>query len=211
MPPDFDREDTGEWRRSLSASADGVVAELDRSLDGGLTEREAAIARIVATYVTDALVAKVPRIVASIGPGHITRARRDASLGQSRASPRAIDSPLTCTMSGLWPGRPLTRKTRWTAASLSARAPSPYTVSVGNATSPPARSRSAARATCASTFSSGAGCRFRSLTSALFAPRHGWAGELGPLSALDGTRGSNRLGRTESPSGNRRLTRLSGA
>lgn len=73
MPPDFDREDTGEWRRSLSASADGVVAELDRSLDGGLTEREAAIARIVATYVTDALVAKVPRIVASIGPGHITR------------------------------------------------------------------------------------------------------------------------------------------
>mmetsp|Transcript_373 Transcript_373/g.1068 ORF Transcript_373/g.1068 Transcript_373/m.1068 type:complete len:223 (-) Transcript_373:13-681(-) len=51
----------------------------------------------------------------------------------------------TCTMSGSVSGRPLTRKMSSTASSLSALAPSPYTVSVGKATSLPARSSSPAR------------------------------------------------------------------
>src|SRR5688572_3847508 len=47
-----------------------------------------------------------------------------------------------------WPvGRPLTSKMRATAAGWRASAASPYTVSVGIATSPPRRSASAARAT----------------------------------------------------------------
>ena len=46
------------------------------------------------------------------------------------------------TISGWSAGRPLTSKIRRTAAALAASAPRPYTVSVGMATSPPARSTS---------------------------------------------------------------------
>src|SRR5207302_1405066 len=48
-------------------------------------------------------------------------------------------------MSGFVAGRPFAAKTFRTAVSSSAFAPRPYTVSVGNATKSPARSRSAAR------------------------------------------------------------------
>jgi hypothetical protein len=50
-------------------------------------------------------------------------------------------------MTGCEGGRRFTANNRRTAAAFVASAPSPYTVSVGNATNPPARSTSAARAT----------------------------------------------------------------
>ena len=50
----------------------------------------------------------------------------------------------TWTISGCPVGRPLSAKILATASSLSARAPSPYTVSVGNATSSPAAISAAA-------------------------------------------------------------------
>src|SRR5262245_32289832 len=49
-----------------------------------------------------------------------------------------------CTITGCVEGRPLTRKILRTASGLFAFAPRPYTVSVGNATSSPARSASTA-------------------------------------------------------------------
>ena len=50
-------------------------------------------------------------------------------------------------MSGSKWGRPLTAKTRAIAAGWNRSAPSPYTVSVGNAPMPPVRNSSAARDT----------------------------------------------------------------
>ncbi len=60
---------------------------------------------------------------------------------------RHISRPSTCTISGSHPGRSFAANIFATASASSAFAPSPYTVSVGNATVPPARSNSAARAT----------------------------------------------------------------
>src|SRR5258708_27356419 len=51
-----------------------------------------------------------------------------------------------CTITGCSPGRLLASYSRCNAAGLRASAPSPYTVSVGNATSAPSRSALAATA-----------------------------------------------------------------
>ena len=75
----------------------------------------------------------------------LTPAREVAVNGRhSDASPRAISTESTWTISGLVRGRPLASKMRATAAESSAFAPNPYTVSVGNATSFPARINAAA-------------------------------------------------------------------
>mmetsp|Transcript_28355 Transcript_28355/g.90347 ORF Transcript_28355/g.90347 Transcript_28355/m.90347 type:complete len:308 (+) Transcript_28355:141-1064(+) len=87
------------------------------------------------------------------GPGQ--KAPASAS-NTSRSSPwmstssraRAVSS--TCTIRGSVSGRPLASKMDNTAASSSALAPRPYTVSVGKATMPPERRMEAARSTPAS-------------------------------------------------------------
>src|SRR5579885_3120077 len=79
------------------------------------------------------------------GPGQERRARVSAVGGHSATMTRAMSMEDTCTMTGLVGGRPLASKIRATADSSRALAPSPYTVSVGNATRRPARSSAAAR------------------------------------------------------------------
>ena len=81
------------------------------------------------------------------GPGQNSAASPRISsspAGPRRTSRSASAAAATCTISGSVRGRPLVAKIRATASSSKACAPSPYTVSVGNATSPPDRSASAA-------------------------------------------------------------------
>ena len=59
------------------------------------------------------------------GPGQNTSARRSAALGQADTQLRAISADSTCTMSGLFAGRPLALKTRLTASGESALAANP--------------------------------------------------------------------------------------
>ena len=71
-------------------------------------------------------------------PGqNASASRRPTSV--RRASRDAASMPATCTISGLKCGRPLAAKIAATARPLVASAPRPYTVSVGKATSSPAR------------------------------------------------------------------------
>ncbi len=80
------------------------------------------------------------------GPGQKASISRPAKAGTSAAK-RATPAWLaTWTISGWSAGRPLAAKMPRTAASLPASAARPYTVSVGNPTSSPAASASAARA-----------------------------------------------------------------
>ena len=74
---------------------------------------------------------------------------RPSSPAGTTATRSSIARPSTCTIIGSHAGRCFAAKIFATAAGSSAFAPSPYTVSVGNATVPPARSNSAARATAA--------------------------------------------------------------
>ena len=78
------------------------------------------------------------------GPGQKRRAAMRARSSNT-ASLSASASSGTWTISGLKCGRPFAAKIRATAVSLVASPPSPYTVSVGKATSSPARMRRAAR------------------------------------------------------------------
>ena len=80
------------------------------------------------------------------GPGQNASARRCAPAGTARAQCESSAASARCTMTGWSAGRPLAAKIARTAAALPASAPRPYTVSVGKATSCPARSSSAARA-----------------------------------------------------------------
>ena len=68
------------------------------------------------------------------------------SRSEKRPSRSAASTSATCTISGLNRGRSFAAKMPATASPRVASAPSPYTVSVGNATRRPARSASAARA-----------------------------------------------------------------
>ena len=79
------------------------------------------------------------------GPGQNSCASTKASSPNSPRS-RAASRSATCAISGLNRGRPFASKMRATAFPLVASAPRPYTVSVGNATSPPPRSMRAASA-----------------------------------------------------------------
>ena len=79
------------------------------------------------------------------GPGQYARASFTAVSGISAASRGSVSQSAICTIRGLSIGRPLASKIRATAGPFSASAASPYTVSVGIATSSPARSSSAAR------------------------------------------------------------------
>ena len=88
------------------------------------------------------------------GPGQNAFISFCAALGTSRTTARsiafsAVASPAMCTITGSHDGRCLAAKIFATAAASSAFAPSPYTVSVGSATSPPARRISAARSNAA--------------------------------------------------------------
>ena len=73
------------------------------------------------------------------GPGQNAAASRRAPSGTARAQSAAAPASARWTMTGWSAGRPLAAKMRRTASSLPASAPSPYTVSVGKATSSPAR------------------------------------------------------------------------
>jgi len=79
------------------------------------------------------------------GPGQKCRASRCASSDTSRAHRASHEASARWTMSGCDDGRRLTANRRRSAVRFVASAPSPYTVSVGKATSPPARRISAAR------------------------------------------------------------------
>ena len=80
------------------------------------------------------------------GPGQNAAASAIAPSGTARAHSASRVVSYRCTMTGWSAGRPFAAKMRRTAAGSRASAPSPYTVSVGKATSSPARRRSAARA-----------------------------------------------------------------
>jgi hypothetical protein len=83
------------------------------------------------------------------GPGQNAFASLLASAGQLATQRFAMSMLATWTMIGLCAGRPLTWKMRSTARGSSALAASPYTVSVGRATTSPARNSSVARCTAA--------------------------------------------------------------
>src|ERR1700693_586861 len=83
------------------------------------------------------------------GPGQNAAASRSAA-GSKRASRRASARSATWEISGLNFGRALAANTRPPPLPFPPAAPKPYTVSVGNATSPPsARQRAAASAAAA--------------------------------------------------------------
>src|SRR5829696_5967245 len=73
------------------------------------------------------------------GPGQQASASTCAIGGTSDAQSGRVAAEERWTMRGCAAGRPFASKIRATAAGLEASAPSPYTVSVGNATSPPPR------------------------------------------------------------------------
>ena len=79
------------------------------------------------------------------GPGQNASISLRARPGISSTSLSSIVISLMCTITGSHAGRCLAAKIRPTAAASSAFAPNPYTVSVGSATSPPARRICAAR------------------------------------------------------------------
>lgn len=60
MPHRGDQDDTGKFRRMLEESADGVVDQIDRVVDGGLNRRERDIAAATAHAVVGYL-ASIPR------------------------------------------------------------------------------------------------------------------------------------------------------
>ena len=80
------------------------------------------------------------------GPGQKACIKAWAKAGISLAKCAAAAASSTCTISGCSAGRPLAEKIRATAAGFWASAASPYTVSVGRPSSPPARRVSAAAA-----------------------------------------------------------------
>ena len=73
------------------------------------------------------------------GPGKNAAISFSAADGIRRATRPTSAMSVRCTISGLSEGRPFARKIALTAFAFIASAPSPYTVSVGNATTPPAR------------------------------------------------------------------------
>lgn len=81
------------------------------------------------------------------GPGQKRSIRRRATAGTRRATRPTIAASATWTINGLSAGRPFARKIARTARASNAFAPRPYTVSVGNATTPPAQRISAATRT----------------------------------------------------------------
>ena len=143
------------------------------------------------------------------GPGQNRSASRSASGDSARATAVARSADSTCTISGLKAGRPLTANTRSTAAASRALAPSPYTVSVGNATSLPSRSHApgatsaatvASRSEGSTTMRAAAGCGAGSSRSSAaiggFCAGEAWqlnAGSRAPrASAADTTSGTGR-------------------
>lgn len=78
------------------------------------------------------------------GPGKKYAISFWADAGMRAATRRISAMDATCTISGLSAGRPFALKIFRTAAASSAFAPNPYTVSVGNAATLPARIMSAA-------------------------------------------------------------------
>ena len=75
-----------------------------------------------------------------MGPGQYAFMSRRAAAGISPLMSGGISSTReTWTISGLSPGRPFAAKIVLTASAFRAFAPSPYTVSVGKPTRPPAR------------------------------------------------------------------------
>ena len=97
-----------------------------------------------------------PAVTISGIPGDFSAARGSAGRANifarvprlDAANPRPACAPYRWTRrarsAGWWTGRPFNLKILATAAASSALAPSPYTVSVGNATRPPRRIRFAA-------------------------------------------------------------------
>ena len=83
------------------------------------------------------------------GPGQKASIRPAALGGISAATRESICRSETCTISGSHDGRCLATKIFPTASGSRALAPSPYTVSVGNATVPPLRRIEAAWASAA--------------------------------------------------------------
>ena len=80
-------------------------------------------------------------------PGQNASAKAECCVRHARCHHRqAAQASEMRSGSGMPCGRPFASKTRSTAASFSASAPSPYRVSVGKATRPPARSVSTAAA-----------------------------------------------------------------
>ena len=100
--------------------------------------------------------------ISVIGPGQYASASLRAFSGISPSISARISSMQdTCTISGLSPGRPFASKMLRTAASSSAFAPSPYTVSVGKPTRLPSRiSRPASLSAAASGFFTSVFIRF---------------------------------------------------
>src|SRR5215210_1390599 len=97
------------------------------------------------------------------GPGQNDWASLLAVSFQSLTHSRANSPLATCTMIGLFDGRPLISKIFRTAFESKALPANPYTVSVGRPTTSPARSNAAARCTAASNFSRLSVCRISAI------------------------------------------------
>ncbi len=86
----------------------------------------------------------LPGTITVSGPGQNTSASLPARAASPDATAHRSSNREMCTISGLSEGRPLAAYIFDAAEAFRASAPRPYTVSVGNATSSPARIRAAA-------------------------------------------------------------------
>ena len=137
-------------RLALGAAIGQPLRRISSCATGWLGKRMPTVESPADT--TSGMQARFGRI-SVIGPGQNASISRHAASGTSVTSAPSWSKEAMCTISGLSAGRPFASKMRCTACALSASAPSPYTVSVGKATTSPARMYAAACATdCASAF-----------------------------------------------------------
>ncbi len=125
----------GEPERFALGAATGVpAADISSCAIGSDGKR---IATVSSPALTSSGIKSLFGNIIVKGPGQNFSAHFFAESGMFLTSGGSIEISLICTISGLSCGRPLAANMRFTAAPLNASAPSPYTVSVGKATSPP--------------------------------------------------------------------------
>ncbi len=133
-------ESVGRWRGQPAAELAPTTAA---SADGPALVRRPSIVR---RSPRRSLAHRVARAV-SMDRASRRSASTAADGGIVAAHSASSSAPAMWTISGWFAGRPFTANTRRTASGFEASAASPYTVSVGMATSPPARKTASARST----------------------------------------------------------------
>ncbi|MCE2880968.1 MAG: hypothetical protein LW636_01220 [Planctomycetaceae bacterium] len=148
--------DTRPERFALGAEIGPPNASMSARATGCAGARTATVVRppTLAAQIS----ARRGRMMAS-GPGQNASASFCARTSQPITDFFAIAASSTCAINGFDGGRPFSRYTSDTAGSLVASHARPYTVSVGNATGSPRRSRAAHCATASGVGSSTTGMR----------------------------------------------------